>query len=138
MKALPPPSARFRRAAIPWATGPEAGRTSAPSALWPAARSPDMLDPELVERPAGLGETVAVDLAGFRRPEIMRAAIRVEAHRQAMFAQHLAQGPEGRGRAFLLDEKGRVDRPRRVVERDDEIQRGLAFEPRLPRAVLRS
>ncbi len=53
-----------------------------------------------------------------------------------MFAQHLAQGPEGRGRAFLLDEKGRVDRPRRVVERNDEIKRGLAFEPRMPRAVL--
>ena len=68
--------------------------------------------------------------------EIMRAAVGVEAHRQAMLRKHLLQRPEGRGRALLLDEKRRIDRARRVVERDDQIERRLALEPGVPRAVL--
>jgi hypothetical protein len=68
--------------------------------------------------------------------EIVRAAVGVEAHRQAVLRKHLAQRPEGRGRAFLLDEKGRMDRPRRVIQRDNEIKGGLALEPGVARAVL--
>jgi hypothetical protein len=97
---------------------------------------PDVLDPQLRQRPADLGETAAVDLARLGGAEIMRAAIRLEAHRQAVFAEDLLQRPKGRGGAFLLDQKGRVDRPRRVVERDNQIERRLALEPRVPRAVL--
>ena len=66
----------------------------------------------------------------------MRAAVGVEAHRQAVLRENLLQRPEGRGRAFLLDQKGRIDRPRRVIHRDDEIKGGLALEPCVPGAVL--
>src|SRR5580692_10137259 len=65
----------------------------------------------------------------------MRAAIRIEAHRQPVLRKHLFQRPEGRGRAFLLDEESRIDRPGRVIERDNEIER-LALEPFVARAVL--
>src|ERR1700750_1855607 len=90
---------------------------------------PDMLDAQLRQRPADLGRMAAIDLAaGFRGVKVMRPAIGVEAHRQAVPAEHLLQRPEGRGRAFLFDEKRRIDRPRRVVERDNEVER-LALEP---------
>src|SRR5580698_2289382 len=54
--------------------------------------------------------------------EIVAAPVGVEAHRQAVLRKHLAQRPEGRGRAFLFDQKGRIDRSRRVIERDNEIK----------------
>ena len=47
--------------------------------------------------------------------KVMRPAVGVEAHRQAVLAEHLLQRPEGRGRALLRDQKRRVDRARRVV-----------------------
>ena len=76
---------------------------------------PDMLDPDpraVTRAPPDLGRMAAVDFAaGFRRGKAMRPAIGVEAHRQAMLRKDLVQRPEGRGRAFLLDEKGRIDRP---------------------------
>jgi hypothetical protein len=53
-----------------------------------------------------------------------------------MPAEHLLQRPEARGRAFLFDQKGRIDRARRVIQRDNEIERRLALEPGVPRAVL--
>jgi len=56
--------------------------------------------------------------------EIVAAPVGVEAHRQAVLRKHLAQRPEGRGRAFLLDEKGRMDRPGRVIQRNNEIKGG--------------
>jgi hypothetical protein len=46
-----------------------------------------MLDPQLLQRPADLGEMAAVDLAGLGGAEIMRAAIRIEAHRQAVLGK---------------------------------------------------
>jgi hypothetical protein len=94
-----------------------------------------MLDAQLRQRPADLGRTAAVDLAGLGGAEIMRAAVGVEAHRQAVLGKDLRERPEGRGRAFLLDQKRRIDRPRRVVERDNEIER-LTLEPFVARAVL--
>jgi hypothetical protein len=66
----------------------------------------------------------------------MRAAIGVEAHRQAMLRKHLLEPPEGRGRALLLDEKGRIDRARRVIHGHNQIERSLTLEPFVPRAVL--
>ena len=66
----------------------------------------------------------------------MRPAVRIEAHRQTVLREHLVQRPEGRGRAFLLDQKRRIDRPGRVVERHNQIERRLALEPGVPRAVL--
>ena len=59
----------------------------------------------------------------------MRAAVGIEAYRQAVLGKDLLERPEGRGRAFLLDQKRRIDRPGRVVERDNEIERRLALEP---------
>jgi hypothetical protein len=79
----------------------------------------------------------AVDFAaGFRRVKVMRPAIGVEAHRQAMLRKDLVQRLEGRGRAFLLDEKGRIDRSRRAIERHHKIER-LALEPFMPGTVPR-
>ncbi len=68
--------------------------------------------------------------------EIMRAAIGVEAHRQAVFGKNLLQRPEGRGRALLLDQKRRIDCSRRIVERHDQIERRLSLKSFVARAVL--
>ena len=97
-----------------------------------------MLDAQLRERPADLGR-MSRDRSRrrFGGAEIVRPAIGVEAHRQAVLRENLVQRPEGRGRALLLDEKGRIDRPRRVVERDNEIARRLTLEPVMPGAVPR-
>src|ERR1700678_3660139 len=67
--------------------------------------------------------------------EIVAAPVGVEAHRQAVLRKHLAQRPEGRGRAFLLDEKGRMDRPGRVIQRNNEIKGGAG--PRARRCASR-
>jgi hypothetical protein len=96
---------------------------------------PDGLDPERLKGPADLGRTAAVDLAGLGA-EIVRAAVGVEAHRQAVLGEHLPERPEGRGRAFLFDQERRIDRSRRVIERDNEIKGGLALEPGVARAIL--
>jgi hypothetical protein len=97
---------------------------------------PDMLDPELLERAPDLSGMAPVDLAGLGRVEVMRPTVGVEAHRQAVLRKHLLQRPEGRGRAFLRDQEGQVDRPRRIVQRDNQIERRDALEPDMPRAVL--
>src|SRR5271166_6433673 len=111
------------------------GALRTPARLWRIG--PDMLDPELLERPADLRQMTAVDLAaGLGRQEVMRAAVGVEAHRQPRRAEHLFQRPEGRSRAFLLDQKRRIDRPRRVVQRHNQIERRLAVEPDVAGAVL--
>ena len=96
-----------------------------------------MLDPELLERATDLGEAIAVDLAaGLGGEKVMPAAVGIEAHRQAMLAEHLLQRPESRGRAFLLDQKRRIDLAGRVIERHDQIEQRLALEPGVARAVL--
>jgi hypothetical protein len=84
-----------------------------------------MLDPELRERPPDLGRAAAVDLAGLGGAEIVAAPVRIEAHRQPVLRENLAQRPEGRGGSLLFDQEGRIDRPRRVVERDNQIKGGL-------------
>src|SRR5271166_1119677 len=98
---------------------------------------PDVLDPELFERPPDLGQMGAVDLAaGLGGVKVVRPAVGVEAHRQAVLAEHLLQRPKGRGRALLLDQERRGDRARRIVHRHDQVERRLAFEPGVPRTVL--
>src|ERR1700728_3679241 len=86
-------------------------------------------------RPTWVGEPRSISPA-LVVSEIVRAAVGVEAHRQAVLGKDLFQRPEGRGRAFLLNQKGRIDRSRRVIERDNEIKGGLALEPGVARAVL--
>src|SRR3974390_2657361 len=95
-----------------------------------------MLDPKLLEGPADLGETAAVDLARLGGAEIMRAAIGIEAHRQAVLRENLLQRPKGRGRAFLLGEKARIDPPGPIFKGHNQVERLLALEPDAPRAVL--
>ena len=52
---------------------------------------PDMLDAQLRQRPSDLGRMAAIDLAAsFRGVKVMRPAIGVEAHRQAMLRENLA------------------------------------------------
>ena len=96
-----------------------------------------MLDPELLERPPDLGRMAAIDrAAGFGGVKVVRPAIGVEAHRQAVLAEHLLQRPEGRGGALLRHQERRVDRPRRIVHGHDQVERRLALEPGVARAVL--
>jgi hypothetical protein len=86
-------------------------------------------------RPTWVGEPRSISPA-LVVSEIVRAAVGVEAHRQAVLGKDLFQPPEGRGRAFLLNQKGRIDRPGRVIERHDQVELRLAFEPFVARAVL--
>ncbi len=97
-----------------------------------------MGDAELRERPADLRRPGLVDLAaGLRRIEIVRAAIGVERAEQALPGDRLGQADKARGGAFLCHQDRRVDRPRRVVECDDEIEIMLErADPAMRRAVL--
>ena len=96
-----------------------------------------MLDTELRQGPAQLRRLrLGHLLASLGREEVMAAAIRVQRAKQAVPLHHLAEPPECRGGAFLLDQEHRVDRPCRVIERDNQIELRLAFEPGKPRAVL--
>jgi len=97
----------------------------------------DVFDAEMIERPADLGQAGPIDLAaGLRRVKIVAAPIRIMAQRQAVLAKHLRQGPERRSRAFLLDQKSRKYRARRVVQGHDQVERPLAEKPLVPGAVL--
>ena len=89
-----------------------------------------MLDPELLEGPADLRQMVPVDLARLRGVEVMAAAVGVEAHRQAVRRENLFQRLKGRGRSLFLDQKGRINRPGRVIERHDQVERGPSLDPR--------
>ena len=66
----------------------------------------------------------------------MAAAVGVEAQRQPVPAKHFQQSPKRRIRAFLLDQEGRQNPARGVVQRHDQVERRLAAEPFVPRAVL--
>ena len=66
----------------------------------------------------------------------MAGAIGIEARRQAVRCEHLQQRSQRRGGAFLLDQKRRVDRARRVIHRDDQVERRLSIQPGRARAVL--
>ena len=97
----------------------------------------DVLDAKPIERTAHLGQTLPVDrFAGLGSEKIMAAAIGVEARWQAVRREHLKQRLECRGRPFLLHQQRRVDRARRVIHCDDQIQCRLPAKPRRPRTVL--
>ena len=99
--------------------------------------SRDMLDPQLPKRSADLGDGARSDLAAFLgRMKIMAAAVGVERAEQPLGRDRLDQAEKARNRTFLLHEERRIDLARRVVERDDEIERPMTFEPGVPRRVL--
>jgi hypothetical protein len=52
-------------------------------------------------------------------------------------ADHLIQAAKARGGALFLDQKDRVDRVRRIIERDAQIERRLVRPPLVRRAVLK-
>ena len=87
-------------------------------------------------RPTWVSRLLVDRLARLRREEVVAAAVGIEARRQAVRGEHLQQRAKGRGRAFLLDQKRRVDRAGRVVHRHDQVERRLARKPRRARAVL--
>ena len=92
-----------------------------------------MLDAQTLQRPPNLCRARAVDLAARNgRVKIMRAAIRVEAQRQTVRAEHFRQRAKRRVRSFLLDQERRVDRVRRIVQRHDQIKRRLPRKPHMP------
>jgi hypothetical protein len=61
---------------------------------------------QVLQRPANLGQPVPVDhTVRLRRVEVVAAAIGVEARRQAVRSEHFQARPEGRSRAFFLDQE---------------------------------
>ena len=77
---------------------------------------------------------LAADLG---RMEVVSAALGIERPGQAVLREHLLQRPEGRGRAFLLDQEGRVDLRGGIVQGDDQVERrpaGAGATASCPRA----
>ena len=66
----------------------------------------------------------------------MTASIRIQRTEQPVLRDHLPQALERRRRSLLVHQKRRVDRARRIVERDDQIERRLPFEPGMAAPVL--
>lgn len=87
---------------------------------------------------AGLGGPVLVDLAaGLGCMEVVAAAVGVEAAGQAVLGEHRLERPDGRRGALLRDQEGRVDRAGGVVQGHDQVERCLAGQPLVARAVPR-
>jgi hypothetical protein len=67
----------------------------------------DVLDPELGERPADLGELILGDLLpGLGRVEVVAAPVGVQRARQTVRGDQLGESAEAALRAFLLDQEG--------------------------------
>ena len=63
--------------------------------------------------------------------------VRKEAHRQAMLLKTSFSAGRSRCVPSSSTKKAEVDRARRVIERDDQVERGLApSQPGVPRAIL--
>jgi hypothetical protein len=94
-------------------------------------------DAELLERPADLGQLGLRDLAaGLGGDEVVAAAVGVELHEQAVALDHLDQPAKAAQRAFLVDQEGGVELAGGVIHGDDQVERRLAGEPDVLRAVL--
>ncbi len=90
----------------------------------------DVLDAELRQGAPDLGAQSWTRLAGLGRVEVMAAPIGVERAEQPVPLDHLADRAKARLGALLIDQKGRVDRARRVVERHHQIVRpSIARQP---------
>ena len=73
---------------------------------------------------------------GLGGEEVVAAAVAVELHEQAVPLDHLDQPAPAAQRAFLGDQERRVELAGGVVHGDDQIERRLAREPGVLRAVL--
>ena len=97
----------------------------------------DVLDPQMRQRPADLGQLRGRDFAaGLGGVKVMAAAVGVEGAEQAMLGNDLAQRREGRGGSFLFDQDHGVDPARGVVHGHDQVHRRQARDPHVPRPVL--
>jgi hypothetical protein len=84
-----------------------------------------------------LGPALLIDRTiGARGIKIMAAAVGIEADRQTVAGEHFKQPPKRRGRALFLDQERRIDRARRIVHGDDQVELRLACKPERPRAIL--
>jgi len=98
----------------------------------------DVLDPELRERPADLGELILGDLLPcLGRQKIVARAIGIEGARQAMRGDHRGERVEAAHGAFLVDQERRIDRGGGIIQRDDQVELLLERrQPAMARAVL--
>ncbi len=95
-----------------------------------------MLNAQPRQRAADLCRLPAVDLAGLGGVKIMRAAIRYRGS-SATHAGRKHPSAPGTSRPRLPPpQKRRINLSRRVVERDDQVQRGRAREPGVARPIL--
>ena len=87
----------------------------------------NMLDPEVLESSPNLRQMLLVDRSiRVRRVEVVAATIRVEARWQTVCGKRLQKPTKARCRAFFLNQKRRVDRARRIVHRDNQVERRLS------------
>src|SRR5438105_6165578 len=81
-------------------------------------------------RGQALGRLLLVDRAArLRGGEVVTAPVGIERGEQPAPADDLLQAAKARGGALLLDQKDRVDRARRIIEGDNQIERRLARQP---------
>ena len=81
-----------------------------------------MFDTEPIERTAHLGQSILVDrLAGLVGVKVVATTVGIERAGQAVRHKGFQQAAEGRGRAFLLHQEGRIDRAGGIVHRHDQI-----------------
>ena len=105
------------------------------TAPWPRAGC-DELDAEALNaRPTWVGLSLST-LRQLGRVPVVAGPVGIERAEQPALPDHLEKCPEARHRALLLDEEGRVDLARGVVHGDDQVERRLAGEPLMARAVL--
>ena len=97
-----------------------------------------MLDAELDEGPADLGQAPLVDLAaGLGAVEVVAAAVGVEGAEEALLLDRFPKPAKAREGAFFLDQEGRDDLARGVVHGGDEVEVAAQIhQPAVGRAVL--
>ena len=87
-------------------------------------------------RPTWVGFDFVDLAAALRGMEIVPAPIGIERPEQAVAGDRLAEPEKARHRSFLLDQDRRIDRPCRIVERDDQVELAIRADPAVGRAVL--
>jgi len=97
-----------------------------------------VLDAELVERPADLGQAGLVHrLAGRGRVEVVAASVGIEGREQAVCRNRFLQSHKARRGTLFLDQDSREDRACGIVQGHHEIERRSLRQPGGPRAVLK-
>src|SRR3954447_13348960 len=87
-------------------------------------------------RPTWVRQVLSTGSPALGRVEVMAAAVGVEGREQSMRCDHLLEPHKARSRALLLDQDGREDRARGVVQGHDKIEFRPLRQPGVLRAVL--